>query len=48
MEGYQQGSGRGREGGKVQGIRSINGRYKIDRRRLRILREMENPKNLYV
>ena len=23
--------GRGREGGKVQGIRSINGRYKIDR-----------------
>ena len=26
MEGYQQGSGRGREGGKVQGICSINGR----------------------
>ena len=26
MEGYQQGSGRGREGGKVQRISSINGR----------------------
>ena len=26
MEAYQQGSGRGREGEKVQGIRSINGR----------------------
>ena len=26
MEGYQQGSGRGREGGKVQRINSINGR----------------------
>ena len=25
-EGYQQGSGRGREGGKVQKISSINGR----------------------
>ena len=26
MEGYQQGSGRGREGGKVQRISSINGK----------------------
>ena len=26
VEGYQQGSGRGREGGKVQRISSINGR----------------------
>ena len=26
MEGYQQGSGRGREGGKLQRISSINGR----------------------
>ena len=26
MEGFQQGSGRGREGGKVQRISSINGR----------------------
>ena len=30
-------AGRGRMGGKVQGIRSINGRYKIDRGRLRIV-----------
>ena len=40
MEGYQQGSGAGREGGKVQRISSINGRYKIDRGRLRIVYEM--------
>ena len=33
---------------KVQGISSINGRYKIDRGRLRIVWEMEKPKNLYV
>ena len=36
MEGYQRGVGAGRMGEKVQGIRSINGRYKIDRGRLRI------------
>ena len=35
-------------GGKVQRIRNINGRYKIDRGRLRIVQEMEKPKNLYV
>ena len=35
-------------GRKVQGIRSINGRYKIDRRRLRIVWEIEKPKNLCV
>ena len=29
MEGCQQGSGRGREGGKVQRINSINDRWKI-------------------
>ena len=46
MEGSQQGVGR--MGEKVQGIRSINGRYKIDRGRLRIVWEMEKPKNLYV
>ena len=40
--------GRGRIGEKVQGIRRINGRYKIDRGRLRIAWEMEKPKNLYV
>ena len=34
-------------GKKVQGIRSINGRYKIDRGRLRIVWEMEKPKNMY-
>ena len=32
-------------GRKVQGIRNINGRYKIDRGRLRIVWEMEKPKN---
>ena len=37
MEGYQQGSGRRREGGKVQRISSINGRWKIDRGRVRIV-----------
>ena len=35
MEGYQWGGGEWRE--KVQGIRSINGRYKIDRRVLKII-----------
>ena len=48
MEGYQLGGGRGRLGEKVQGIRSRNGTYKIDRGRLRIVWEMEKPKNLYV
>ena len=31
MEGYQQGRGGERMRGKLQGIRSIIGRYKIDR-----------------
>ena len=35
-------------GEKVQGIKSINGRYKIERGRLRIVWEMEKTKNLYV
>ena len=35
MEGYQQGSGRGR-GGKAQRISSIDDRWKIDRGRVRI------------
>ena len=35
MEGYQQEGGGGSIGEKVQGIRSLNGRDKIDRRRLR-------------
>ena len=38
--------GQGR--GEVQGIRSISGSYKTDRGRLRIVQEMEKPKNLYV
>ena len=37
MEGYQWGGGRGRMGEKVQGIRSINGKYKIVRGRLKIV-----------
>ena len=48
MEGYQRGGGEDRMGEKVQGIRSIIGRYKIDRGRLRTVWEMEKPKNLYV
>ena len=35
MEGYQQGVGGAIMGEKIQGIRSIDGRYKIDRGRLR-------------
>ena len=37
MEGYQWGGGGVEWGEMVQGIRSINGRYKIDRGRLRIV-----------
>ena len=37
LEGYQLGGGEGRIGGKVQGLKSIIGRYKIDRGRLRIV-----------
>ena len=48
MESYQWGGGKGRMGGKIQGIRSINGRYKLDRGRLGIVWEMEKPKNLHV
>ena len=49
MMGYQQGGIWGRKlGEKVQRIRNIDGRYKIDRGRLRTVFEMEKPKNLYV
>ena len=48
MEVYQWEGGRGTMGEKVQGIRSIIGRYKIDRGKLRIVWEVEKPKNLYV
>ena len=37
MEGYQWGGGEGRIGEKVQGIRSINGRHKIDREELKMV-----------
>ena len=48
MEGFQW-IGRGKEEGrKIQGIRSISGRYKTDGGRLRIVWEMGMPKNLYV
>ena len=40
MEGYQWGGGGEESGGKKQGIRSIIGRYKRDRGRLRIVWEM--------
>ena len=39
-------SGEWENSGKVKGISSINGRYRIDRGRLRIVWEMEEPKNL--
>ena len=48
MECYQWGREGGRMGEKVQEIRSMNGRYKIDRGKLRIVWEMERSKNLYV
>ena len=47
MEGDQWlsvGRGGGRMGEKVQGIRSIDFRNKIDRGRLRMVWEMEKPK----
>ena len=47
MEGCQWGEV-GENGEKVQRVRSINGRDKIDRGRLRIVWEMEKPKKLYI
>ena len=41
ISGEQEGE---RMGEKVQGIRSINGRYTIDRARLRIVWEMESQR----
>ena len=46
MKGYQWGGGDRRMGEKVQGIRNRNGRHKIDMGSLRIVQEMEKPKNL--
>ena len=48
MEGYQQGGAGERIREKVQGIRSIIGRHKIDSRRLRIVWEVKKSRNLYV
>ena len=48
MEGYERGGVGGSIGENVQGIRSINGRFRIDSGRLRIVWEMEKPKNLYM
>ena len=48
MEGYQWGEDEERMGVKVQGIRSIICRHKIDRERLRMVWETEKSKNLYV
>ena len=48
MESYQRQGGAGRMGEKVQGLRSIISRYKIDKGRLRIVWEIVKPKNLYV
>ena len=41
------GSGRRKEGRELQRISSINGRYKTDRGRVRIVEEMEKTKNVY-
>ena len=48
MEGYRWGGEGERMGEKVQGIRSINGRYKIDRGRLRIGWELNISQRTYV
>ena len=47
MEGYQWGGGAGRMWEKAQGIRSIIGRNKTDRGRLRTVEETDKPKNLH-
>ena len=47
MKDYQWGRGKQGMGEKVQGIRSLIGRYRIDRGKLRIVWEMEKQKNLY-
>ena len=47
MGDYQLGGGRGRIGEKVQGLRPIIGRYKIDGGRVRTVWEVEKPKNGY-
>ena len=48
MEGYQCWGEQGEWGKKVQGIKSIIGRHKIDKGWLRIVQGMEKPKALNV
>ena len=44
MESYQQGAGHGREGERVQRVRTIISWYKIDRGNLRTVWKMNKPK----
>ena len=46
LQGYQLSGERGRLGEMVQGLRSIIGRYKTEQGMLRIVQEMEKPKNI--
>ena len=48
MEGYQQGSERGERGGKGTENKKHNWQVQNRQGRLRIVQEMEKPKNLYV
>ena len=48
MEGYHWGGSGGGWEENVHGKRSIIGRHKIDRGRLRIVQELEKPRNLHV
>ena len=48
MEDYQWVERGEDQGEKIQGIRSIIGRHKIDRGRLRTVQEMEKPENLNI
>ena len=45
MEGLHQGDGGGQIGEMVPGIRRVSGRFKIGKGRLKIIEEMEKPKN---
>ena len=45
--GLSAGRGKGEHGGKIQGFRSITGRFKIDRGMLRTVDKIGEPKNLH-
>ena len=47
MADYQLRGERCRMEGKVQGLRSTIGKYKIDRGMLKTVEDIEKPKNLY-